>query len=445
MQSTAHYNLPLFETNDKPKWLVDWNNTMVKLDEAIAEASSGDPDVPPVSEMWGYIQELISKTNSIVSNLYSEYDNTNAYNKNDFCTHNGVLYICTEETFVGDEWSLNNWRVANFSEIMTNCINTLETVVSSIGYIFDANTNYSINDIVWHNGVLYKFRYNYTAGDGWNDAIVDTCNLGYEISNLINSGGSSGSSSLAINPLFKTDVLSSNHRLSMYFRKVGNQFVTSGNLLGIIIPLSNALSALNNKSCVVWGVGNDFMDHLPFARNDNTSNISDSDVKITVTKDVSVTAIAGESDTDVLSIADMLSTELNGVTTYSELYDLFNSKSTKTAFVDYSLQVNGDFSGYQQLYFNFPKIRYNNTPLDLYLNADGSIDTTNTNIELINLLKDMSLVKYDEYDNPTYVSLYNIISDALVNVDTSRNTISLRVNIDSYINPYKAKVFYKNN
>lgn len=39
-QSTTNYNLPIFEPNDIPTWLGDWNSTMESIDELIHNASS---------------------------------------------------------------------------------------------------------------------------------------------------------------------------------------------------------------------------------------------------------------------------------------------------------------------------------------------------------------------------------------------------------------------
>lgn len=186
MRKTRHYKLPLFDSNDQPKWLVDWNEAMAKIDYAIHVATTGDPDVPDISELYGMIQELQTLTNGIVNNLYSEYDSTRAYEKNDFCTHNGELYICTEETFVGDVFNPYNWSSANITAKLTECINTFEKLLSTIGWIFDTDTNYSVNDFVWHNGEFYKFIQQYTAGDGWQDSYVIPANLGAETSNLLN-------------------------------------------------------------------------------------------------------------------------------------------------------------------------------------------------------------------------------------------------------------------
>ena len=186
MRKTKHYKLPLFDSSDQPKWLVDWNEAMAKIDIAIHVATTGDPDVPDISELYGMIQELQTLTNHIVNNLYAEYDNTRAYAKNDFCTHNGELYICTEKTFVGDIFNPANWNSTNITTKLTECIKTFEKLLSTMGCIFDEDTNYSVNDFVWHNGEFYKFTHAYTAGDGWQDSYVLPTNLGAETSNLLN-------------------------------------------------------------------------------------------------------------------------------------------------------------------------------------------------------------------------------------------------------------------
>lgn len=186
MRKTKHYKLPLFDSNDQPKWLVDWNEAMAKIDIAIHVATTGDPDVPDISELYGMIQELQALTDNIVNNLYAEYDNTRAYAKNDFCTHNGELYICTEETFIGDIFNPSNWSSTNITSKLTECINTFEKLLSTTGWIFDKDTNYSVNDFVWHDGEFYKFRYEHTAHTDWNDGEVETAHIGNEITNLIN-------------------------------------------------------------------------------------------------------------------------------------------------------------------------------------------------------------------------------------------------------------------
>ena len=39
--STVNYHFPIFIGTDIPSWLVDWNNAMTALDDAIAKALLG--------------------------------------------------------------------------------------------------------------------------------------------------------------------------------------------------------------------------------------------------------------------------------------------------------------------------------------------------------------------------------------------------------------------
>lgn len=187
MRKTKHYKLPLFDSNDQPKWLVDWNEAMAKIDLAIHVATTGDPDVPDITELYGMIQELQTITNNIVSNLYSEYDSTRAYEKNDFCTHNGELYICTEETFEGDPFSNLNWTPLNLTSKITEVLNNITALIESTGFVFDKDTYYAENSFVWHEGRLWKFIYAHEPHTDWNSGEVTSANIGYELSQIISS------------------------------------------------------------------------------------------------------------------------------------------------------------------------------------------------------------------------------------------------------------------
>lgn len=57
MQYTSHIRLPLFESADKPTWLYDWNETMVKLDDVIYQINSSD--IP------AELAELVSRVNAL--------------------------------------------------------------------------------------------------------------------------------------------------------------------------------------------------------------------------------------------------------------------------------------------------------------------------------------------------------------------------------------------
>ena len=62
--ATSHYQLTLFESDDKPTWLEDWNHTMTQLDEILYRISSGGGDLPDLSEVVARLQALEGRVDS---------------------------------------------------------------------------------------------------------------------------------------------------------------------------------------------------------------------------------------------------------------------------------------------------------------------------------------------------------------------------------------------
>ena len=62
--TTTHYQLTLFESDDKPTWLEDWNHTMTQLDEILYRISSGGGDLPDLSEVVARLQALEARVDS---------------------------------------------------------------------------------------------------------------------------------------------------------------------------------------------------------------------------------------------------------------------------------------------------------------------------------------------------------------------------------------------
>lgn len=67
---TPHYNLPIFVSgNDKPSWLVDWNGTMVELDNLLYELSqNGESNDTQIENL----QTLITTANESIQKLQSD-------------------------------------------------------------------------------------------------------------------------------------------------------------------------------------------------------------------------------------------------------------------------------------------------------------------------------------------------------------------------------------
>ena len=71
--STTNYHLPIFIGTDIPSWLVDWNNAMTNLDNAVGEAllagQTAEADVKTLESTVTAIQTAVTTlTNSVNDN-----------------------------------------------------------------------------------------------------------------------------------------------------------------------------------------------------------------------------------------------------------------------------------------------------------------------------------------------------------------------------------------
>jgi len=78
MRRTLHYNLPLFEGEDIPSVIVDWNSTVALLDAKLYELSIGNAGEEIVAEIEGIKERLNSLEISITDLQYEVFD-INAY------------------------------------------------------------------------------------------------------------------------------------------------------------------------------------------------------------------------------------------------------------------------------------------------------------------------------------------------------------------------------
>lgn len=109
MNRTLHYGLPLFEAADKPSILVDWNETMQDLDDALFTLATGGDS--SVADAITALQQAVASINSqittinqtlgntldttFMNNIAPQFEATGVeYNPKDMVFHNGNLYIC---------------------------------------------------------------------------------------------------------------------------------------------------------------------------------------------------------------------------------------------------------------------------------------------------------------------------------------------------------------
>lgn len=103
--STTNYGLPKFIANDKPAWLIDWNNTMDELDSIISSLanliSNISDNADDMEEDISNLQEVVGNMDSglvkDVSTLKSEVEDTDGLIdqmtsvKSDLLSQNGLI------------------------------------------------------------------------------------------------------------------------------------------------------------------------------------------------------------------------------------------------------------------------------------------------------------------------------------------------------------------
>ena len=139
MTHTTHYKLPLFESNDQPKWLVDWNSAMEKIDLAIHTAQTGDPDTPSLDELYGMIQVIQNELDKIIAQIASNFDEDTDYAVNDFVFNNGELFVCTNAYTAGTGWSLSYFEKIDLASKLTLALNSLVSLDTRVTALENAS------------------------------------------------------------------------------------------------------------------------------------------------------------------------------------------------------------------------------------------------------------------------------------------------------------------
>ena len=127
----------------------------------------------------------------------SPYNSSSSYSAGDFCTRNGVLYVCigsTTGTFDSSKWEATNLGVQ--MKAANTKISTLESVVPTkakevtVAYrepLTTSSNNYSIGDyIIRSDGNLYKVITTISEGDTFSSSNIEAVdNLGDVVSTLM--------------------------------------------------------------------------------------------------------------------------------------------------------------------------------------------------------------------------------------------------------------------
>ena len=126
--STTHYNLPQFESSDKPAWLTDFNGAMSAIDTGIYNAQDKADDaaedatqaLSDASDAQSTANKADGKGSGAVASIAPAFDNTATYSVGDYVMYNNLLYVCRVAITVPGAWSGSaNWNRATVDDMNT--------------------------------------------------------------------------------------------------------------------------------------------------------------------------------------------------------------------------------------------------------------------------------------------------------------------------------------
>lgn len=116
--STQYYNLPQFDSTDKPAWLVDVNPAYAAIDtgihaaKAAADAAQSDA-TQALSDASGASTAAAAadaKGSGAIASLATAFDPTATYSVSDVVIYNNLLYICSVAVVTPGAWTgSTNW------------------------------------------------------------------------------------------------------------------------------------------------------------------------------------------------------------------------------------------------------------------------------------------------------------------------------------------------
>ena len=142
--STQYYNLPQFDSTDKPAWLVDVNPAYAAIDagihaaKAAADAAQGDATqaLSDASSAGTTASGADAKASGAIASLAEAFDTTATYDVGDLVIYNNLLYICTVAITVPGAWTgTTNWSRYTVDDIST----LLNTVAARTGSDIDVS------------------------------------------------------------------------------------------------------------------------------------------------------------------------------------------------------------------------------------------------------------------------------------------------------------------
>ena len=138
--STQYYNLPQFESTDKPAWLVDVNPAYSAIDagihaaKAAADAAQGDATqaLSDASAAGTAASGADAKAAGSIASLADTFDATATYNVGDLVIYNNLLYICIVDVAVPGAWTgSGNWNRTTLETEINKKQNTINALTSA--------------------------------------------------------------------------------------------------------------------------------------------------------------------------------------------------------------------------------------------------------------------------------------------------------------------------
>lgn len=137
--STQYYNLPQFESTDKPAWLVDVNPAYAAIDagihaaKAAADAAQGDATqaLSDASAAGTTASGADAKAAGSIASLADTFDSTATYDVGDLVIYNSLLYICIVAVTVPGAWTgSGNWNRTTLEAEINKKQDTIDRLTS---------------------------------------------------------------------------------------------------------------------------------------------------------------------------------------------------------------------------------------------------------------------------------------------------------------------------
>ena len=180
--STQYYNLPQFDSTDKPAWLTDVNPAYASIDAGIHAAKGAADDaqadatqaLTDASAAGTAASGADAKASGSIASMADTFDTTATYNVGDLVIYNNLLYICIVAVTVPGAWTgSGNWNRTTLEAEINKKQNTLS---AGDGIAIESDEIAIDTSDITTNGsyVLKATRSSGSTSLDWDDAGIKT-------------------------------------------------------------------------------------------------------------------------------------------------------------------------------------------------------------------------------------------------------------------------------